>query len=248
MLHYSPSSSSSSLTTEFAVTKDIEFGKPLPGEPSDGCLFYERVRHGFETHDACGGTGRLFVLRPSLSVYEEFQSIIREGRYQIDKGWGGLGYGPFYGSLTFQGIIPYFYDELHPDTAVELTQCVYHQMHDNPRSEATVNDVVSGYCRIGTEDCEDCRSRPIEQVKMAHFNLCRTPWTCHAQERDTIQWRLCRKLHRAWFETRADLERSWGRTIPNPHDTQGTHDVEQFFGFCKSPGKYIPIEVPYTYF
>jgi hypothetical protein len=59
--------------------------------------------------------------------------------------WGGIG-GVFYGSMTFQGIIPYYYDLLHPGQAVELSRWVYNQMADNPKDKRTVDDIPQGRC------------------------------------------------------------------------------------------------------
>mmetsp|Transcript_17186 Transcript_17186/g.26046 ORF Transcript_17186/g.26046 Transcript_17186/m.26046 type:complete len:369 (+) Transcript_17186:118-1224(+) len=118
--------------------------------------------------------GGFLVLRPSLKTYKEFCDIIREGDFRDGKGWGGV-VGPFYGSMTFQGIIPYYYDYLNPGTSLELNRCIYNQMCDNPRDQRTINDVVHGKCRTGEKNCEDCRSRPLEDVVTAHFTLCQKP-------------------------------------------------------------------------
>eukprot|EP00546_Thalassionema_frauenfeldii_P011274 CAMPEP_0178915932 /NCGR_PEP_ID=MMETSP0786-20121207/12327_1 /TAXON_ID=186022 /ORGANISM="Thalassionema frauenfeldii, Strain CCMP 1798" /LENGTH=364 /DNA_ID=CAMNT_0020589149 /DNA_START=288 /DNA_END=1379 /DNA_ORIENTATION=- len=83
--------------------------------------------------------GGFLVLRPSLKTYKEFCDIIREGDFRDGKGWGGV-VGPFYGSMTFQGIIPYYYDYLNPGTSLELNRCIYNQMCDNPRDQRTIND------------------------------------------------------------------------------------------------------------
>lgn len=190
-----------------------------------------------------GVQGGFLVLRPSMQVFEEFQDIIRKGDFQRGKGWGGLGFGPFYGSMTFQGIIPYYYDALHPGTAVELNRCVYNQMADNPRDKRTVNDVVSGNCRDGRDDCEDCREQDVGNVVTAHFTLCQKPWYCLPHGDDLLQHRLCRKLFKEWYGIRADLEQ------PGVGDTvavgEGTYQPEQFRGFCRSDGKrgYIPLKI-----
>ena len=119
-----------------------------------------------------GVQGGFLVLRPSMLAFAEFASIIRKGDFRQQGGWGGLGFGPFYGSMTFQGIIPYFYDHLHPGTGIELNHCVYNNMADNPRDQPTVNDKVSGHCRDGynrpdkNDECEDCRSRGFEEVSV----------------------------------------------------------------------------------
>jgi hypothetical protein len=156
--------------------------------------------------------------------------------------WGGVG-GLFYGAMTFQGIIPYYYDILHPGQAVELSRCVYNQMVDNPKDKKTVDGVPQGRCRTNEEFCEDCRTRPLEEVATAHFTLCQKPWLCLPQDHDIIQQRLCRKLHHEWHRIRADLEESWGRSKLG----SGTFHQDHFFGHCKSFGYdgYLFIEEPF---
>lgn len=186
--------------------------------------------------------GGFLVLRPDMNVYNEFVEIIRKGHFTADGGWGGE-CGVFYGSMTFQGIIPYFYDILHQGEAVELNHCVYNQMADNPRNKRTVNDVVNGKCMTGEDDCEDCRSRPLEEVLTAHFTLCQKPWWCLPQDQDKLQQRLCRKLHHQWYRIRSELEESWGRTGIG----EGDYQKEHFYGHCKSHSKngYIYIQEPF---
>jgi len=201
---------------------------------------YNMVNPGTKYKPVQGG---FLVLRPSMETYNNFVDIVREGDFRGGSGWGGK-VGPFYGSMTFQGLIPYYYDYLHPNTSLELNHCIYNQMCDNPRVDPTVKDVVHGKCRTGEDHCEDCRSRPIEDVVTAHFTLCQKPWWCLPQSGDRIQERLCRKLHGQWYRIRSDLEKSWGRSGQG----SGSYDVDQFKGYCKRHGKtgYIPIEKPYN--
>jgi hypothetical protein len=186
--------------------------------------------------------GGLLVLRPDMKVYEEFVAIIKEGDFRKNGGWAGV-VGPFYGSMTFQGLIPYFYDVLHPNEAVELSRCIYNQMADNPKDKRTVNDIPQGRCRTNEQECEDCRNRPMEDVVSAHFTLCQKPWLCLPQDNDVIQQRLCKKLHHAWHRIRMDLEQTWGRSGVGDGDYYKDH----FYGHCKRVGKtgYIPIEQPF---
>ena len=186
--------------------------------------------------------GGFLVLRPDIRVYNEFVEIIREGHFTDGGGWGGI-MGVFYGSMTFQGIIPYYYDVLHPGQAVEANHCVYNQMADNPRNERTVRDIVHGKCMTGTEECEDCRSRPLEDVVTAHFTLCQKPWLCLPQDSDIIQQRLCRKLHHEWYRIRSDLEKSWGR----PEIGEGTYQTDHFYGHCSTHSQkgYMFIQEPF---
>ena len=189
--------------------------------------------------------GGFLVLRPDQSVYNEYVEILKEGDYRENYGWGGSRVGPFYGGLTVQGILPYYYDILHKDQSVDLNRCVYDQMCDNPRDQKTVDDVAQGKCRTGEEDCEDCRSRPLEDIYSVHFTLCQKPWQCLSHSQDIIQQRLCRKITHEWYRIRSDLEKSWGRSGLGP----GTNwkDGNFFFGYCMRNGKkwYVPIAKPY---
>lgn len=186
--------------------------------------------------------GGFLVLRPSMDVYKEFQSIVLEGDFRASGGWGGA-VGPFYGSMTFQGIIPYYYNYLHTGQSVELSRCIYNQMADNPRTGRTVNDVLSGDCRTGTKECEDCRDRPIEDVVTTHFTLCQKPWLCGSHPQNQVQHRLCRKLTGAWYQIRSEMEAAWGRSGRGA----GSYEQDLFHGFCKHHGKpgYFAIDRPY---
>lgn len=119
--------------------------------------------------------GGFLVLRPDMAVYDEFVQIIKLGDFRRSGGWGGV-VGPFYGSMTFQGIMPYYYDYLHMHQAVELNRCIYNQMADNPKDKRTVNDIPQGRCRTNQETCEDCRSRSLEDVATVHFTLCQSKY------------------------------------------------------------------------
>jgi hypothetical protein len=186
--------------------------------------------------------GGFLVLRPDKGVYDEYVAILKEGDYQEGKGWGGKHVGPFYGAMTVQGILPYYYDVLHPGETIDLNRCIYDQMCDNPRNKKTVNDIVNGKCLTEELECEDCRSRPLEDIISVHFTICQKPWNCLAHKQDVIQQRLCRKLTHEWFRIRSDLEKSWGRSGVG----EGKWDTSNFFGYCKSERRkgYLPIKIP----
>lgn len=186
--------------------------------------------------------GGFLVTRPDRDVYEEFRAIVREGDFRERSGWGGK-VGPFHGSMTFQGIIPYYYHILHPGQSVELNRCIYNQMADNPRTGKTVKDIVSGDCRTSTKDCEDCRSRSIDDIVTTHYTICQKPWWCLPHQENVIQHRLCRKLTQEWYRVRSELEQSWDR----PGQGTGDFEIDIFFGYCTRHGKsgYMPIGKPY---
>jgi hypothetical protein len=186
--------------------------------------------------------GGFLVIKPDQKVYEEYRDIIRKGDFSASGGWGGQ-VGPFYGSMTFQGIIPYYYNVLHPGQSIELNRCSYNQMCDNPRTGKTVNDQVQGDCRTGESECQDCRAVPLESVVTVHFTLCQKPWSCLSHNQDLLQHRLCRKITHEWYKVRSEMEQSWGRTGRG----SGSYELDMFYGYCSKGGGagYSRIEAPY---
>jgi hypothetical protein len=218
--------------------------KPLP-RPVD--VFwtkdYNVVAAGRRDKPTQGG---LLILRPNLDVYREFVQIVHEGDYRSGhtSGWGGI-VGPFYGGMTIQGLIPWYYEFLHKDDGggVELNRCAYNNMADNPREGKTVKNVAHGKCKTNTPDCEDCRSRAVEDIFTFHFTICQKPWKCLPHKQDILQMRICRKTTAEWFRYRSELEKSWGRS----GNGTGSFETEIFLGYCKfqSFKGYQPIRLPY---
>ena len=135
--------------------------------------------------------GGLLALRPSMETYKDFQDILREGDFRNNTGWGGVKVGPFYGSMTIQGIMPYYYDYLHSgNKSVELNHCMYNNMADNPRDKTHHKGFPDGKCRTGKLDCEDCRKTPIEEIYNFHFTCCQKPWWCLQMVSETIYTRI----------------------------------------------------------
>lgn len=180
--------------------------------------------------------GGFVVLRPNRTVYDDFVAIIRKGDFRDGhggNGWGGKT-GRFWGAMTFQGLIPYYYQILHPGRAVELNWCVWDNMCSPSRDKKVdENDVPIGECFTQQENCEDCRNRPVTDVGLIHFTVCQKPWTCQLMGKDDIYQRLCRDFHHMWFLARSDMEKSWGRTGWG----SGDFDSEHFFGYCHGFGK-----------
>jgi len=174
------------------------------------------------------------------------QEIVRVGDFTPGEGWGDSGVGYFWGGVTFQGLIPYYYDALHPGQSVELSRCVYNNMNDNPITEVEVHSGGKSkekvkMCTTGQPvgECEDCRIRPLEDIVSAHYTgSCMKPWTCRRNNLPSDE--SCYKLAREWFSVRSELEQSWNRT--------GNLDLDNYYDrYCsgKTPRKYIPIEEPY---
>ena len=186
--------------------------------------------------------GGFLLLRPSMSVFQEFQQIIRIGDFRSGSGWGGQ-VGPFYGSMTFQGIIPYYYNVVHPNHGLELNRCYYNTMADNPRTEKTVNYVVQGPCRTGQpeDQCQDCRTVPLSQIYSVHYTICQKPWSCLSHNEEMIQHRLCRSVTHEWYKMRYEYQ--------NSVRGDGTYDFDQFYGYCHQSGSkgYRPIPPKYYF-
>eukprot|EP00586_Coscinodiscus_wailesii_P009707 CAMPEP_0172510092 /NCGR_PEP_ID=MMETSP1066-20121228/226140_1 /TAXON_ID=671091 /ORGANISM="Coscinodiscus wailesii, Strain CCMP2513" /LENGTH=396 /DNA_ID=CAMNT_0013288921 /DNA_START=402 /DNA_END=1592 /DNA_ORIENTATION=+ len=224
----------------------VAFGKALPKRID---AFFTRDYNMVKNRKHVGVQGGFLVLKPSMQVFDDYSDIIRNGKFEGGRGgWGDAGFGGFYGSMTFQGIVPYYYD-IDPKnrgiSAVELNRCYYNNMADNPRTERTVNDVVHGKCRDGRHECEDCRDTPLNEIVTAHFTLCQKPWICMSHSIDLVQHRLCRKLHHEWFKVRANLEDKVWR-IQRTGKNYGQTDPMHFMGYCKGGGErnYLPMRLP----
>jgi hypothetical protein len=82
--------------------------------------------------------------------------------------------------MTFQGLVPFVYEEYDGPPAeeggltgkrgqgVEVDRCRWNNMRDNPKTKG-------GECRgpvKGVTDCVDCRETPVEEIGSVHFTLC----------------------------------------------------------------------------
>eukprot|EP00566_Odontella_aurita_P014977 CAMPEP_0113536520 /NCGR_PEP_ID=MMETSP0015_2-20120614/6304_1 /TAXON_ID=2838 /ORGANISM="Odontella" /LENGTH=340 /DNA_ID=CAMNT_0000435889 /DNA_START=616 /DNA_END=1638 /DNA_ORIENTATION=- /assembly_acc=CAM_ASM_000160 len=202
-----------------------------------------------------GVHGGFFVVRPSDAAFTELVDVVREGNYTLQDGWARSGHGRCHGGETIQGLLPYYYDILHPGTAIELNRCIYNAVVDNPRDR-------KGNCIAGQDpnNCEDCRKAPLGHIKLAHFTYCQKPWLCRDLD-GPINWtsdnqtdrsaiRLCMGMQRAWFLMRKRLDEYTLRLQNISSDGSqrgvksktGSFKPEQFLGYCSNVGKkgYIP--------
>jgi hypothetical protein len=196
--------------------------------------------------------GGFVVLRPSETTYQNLVDIVRVGDYRENGGWGGKTM-KFYGGMTIQGLLPYYWLAVNEHNAqeqsVELNRCIYNNMASSHR-KGWAEGEVNGTCYIHSpnNDCEDCRLRPIEQVKTTHFTVCQKPWLCQRHvgpsTNDERTHLLCRKLHHEWFRIRSEMEQSWGRL---GHGSGNFSDAKHFYGYCDKRGQqgYHLIQKPY---
>lgn len=186
---------------------------------------YAMVPPGSKIFPAQGGFS---ILKPNRTIYEDIKAIVRKGEFDEDLGWGNQTL-VFWGSTTFQGLIPYYFYILNPGHAVELNWCLHNNMNSPPREPVKKGNVTLSLCYNEQNECEDCRDKRLEDVYSVHYTNCRKPWNCLPHEHENAKTQLCRAMHRRWFATRSEMEHSWGRSgLGN-----GTGSFEsKFQGFC----------------
>ena len=224
-----------------------------------------------------GVQGGFLVARPNAQVLDQYKQFIRKGNYTAgrgnDRGWDGLGYGGFQGAMAYQGVVAYYYDQLAPNTAVELDACVWNQVVADVIWRGPSRMEFQGQCReyprpgVSHQDntpengqCYDCRVVPVEKVKSAHYTACSKPWECHVpyprnprdkrqQERlnNLTNITTCGLLFKQWFDLRKDYEdllKDKAGLDPSPR--VGGYKTDMFGRYCKAGGKagYIPMAVP----
>jgi hypothetical protein len=222
-----------------------------------------------------GVQGGFLVSRPSMSHYQSYINFIKQGNYTKgrgdDKGWDGMGYGGFQGAMAYQGAVAYFYDQLAPNTAVELNICIWNQVvadviwrgpsameHFNQCREYPSDGVSFEENTPANGKCFDCRILPVDQVKSAHYTACKKPWECTIPNPRTPRNKAdvprlqaltnittCGLLIRKWFDLRQEFEDELQKVGGiTPSSRNGAYRQDFFGGYCRSPGVYIPMEPP----
>lgn len=133
--------------------------------------------------------GGFIVLKPSM---EDYRGIIdTEMRYEFRKyrGWNSSHIGWFWGGMTVQGILPFYYNRVTtPNRSLIIDRCYYNTMADT----------------------ENCTKQTLDELKSAHFTVCQKPWGCWK----SVGIPLCDKLHKRWFQLRAEAENFYGIADP----------------------------------
>ena len=143
---------------------------------------------------ACPVQGGFFIVKPSMTEYQELVDVVKEGDYRNGGAWGGTKIGWFWGGMTIQGLLPYFFTQLKDlKESEEVDRCVYNNMFDNPK----------------------CKNMDPYMVKNVHFTVCQKPWTCQRHDRNFA----CNIYHDIWLKLRYELEVEVGGkpdNIPKP--------------------------------
>mmetsp|Transcript_15583 Transcript_15583/g.32911 ORF Transcript_15583/g.32911 Transcript_15583/m.32911 type:complete len:678 (+) Transcript_15583:67-2100(+) len=211
-------------------TREVDYSKRI-----DAAFVrdYNSVNH--PSLDApVGYQGGFLVVRPDLDVLERYRTILRRGEFLLGPrdGWAGK-FGGFYGDVTFQGILPYYYESVAPQgvhNEAELDRCIFNQMGDNPRKSTykfpratPLDEKKMGFhdtkqCRDGRTDCSDTdcqRIHPKDSVT-THFTFCKKPWDCSQGNPGTVVAPTCLGLLKEWYGIRRELEDWW--LLPSPRN------------------------------
>ncbi len=128
-------------------SKPVDFSRPVDAAFTRDYNSVKRPR----SDSPVGYQGGFLIVRPSLTVLERYRTILQRGEFNLNprKGWGN-NYGNFYGDATFQGILPYYYEDVASGehNELELDRCIYNQMADNPRKSTHKVRILFTLCRV----------------------------------------------------------------------------------------------------
>jgi hypothetical protein len=153
-------------------------------------------------HGLKGGciNGGFAMIRPDQKQYQGVLDTIKAGEFYTEgngtamsEGWGRTHMGYCYGGQTFQGVMPYFYQNLHGGDWQEVDSCVYDSMAASTNSDGRKQHAV-----------------PFKEVKTFHFTLCQKPWSCYLPNKDRDEHVLCMAMHDRWWEVRTSYEKKMG--------------------------------------
>eukprot|EP00984_Skeletonema_dohrnii_P025686 scaffold14865_cov114-Skeletonema_dohrnii-CCMP3373.AAC.4 len=248
---------------------EMEYPDKKQSMPEDIQAYLTRDYHQVIPGRKAAFQAGFIVLKPNQKVFDEYLEIIREGNYvegfSRENGWGGKGYGGVVGSMAMQGLPAYYYDEVAPNTSVELNGCRYNHMGANIFYDNVPNFIrkykdLHGKCRRNVEGCEDCRKTDMSLIKNIHFTNCRKPWNCAGCKEDeqctgkndhidprTADYDHCMQVAKTWHEMRNDLEQQIVALTGNDkvlsEGQKGSYKKDVFMGHCDADGQsgYVPI-------
>ncbi len=124
----------------------------------------------FKGQDKMPVQGGFIVLKPSIADYRAIIDTEMTTEFKKFHGWNSSHIGWFWGGMTVQGILPYYYNRVtSPGRSHIVDRCYYNTMADTP----------------------ECSKQTLAELKSAHFTVCQKPWGCFRY----LDSRLCRELH-----------------------------------------------------
>jgi lipopolysaccharide biosynthesis glycosyltransferase len=158
--------------------------------------------------------GGFLVIKPSIDDYLNLVNIMLTTEFVLDRGWNNSGVGWYWGGMTIQGLLPYYYYLVSSPKRIKMVdRCLYNTMADTKESEA----------------------QSIDEIKSSHFTVCQKPWTCRGWDKDEG---LCGALHRKWFQLRKEAAIFYGIPSTDACPQSGEHYVQLDFSDAILPTKY----------
>ena len=173
--------------------------------------------------------------------------------------------------MAYQGVLAYFYDQVHPGHSVELDVCRWNQVVADVIWRGPDHMEHAGQCRDHPLDgiyeantpengkCQDCRVIPIDEAKTVHYTACKKPWQCslphpripggkrkaHAYRlRELTNVTTCGLLFAKYFEIRQDIEQQIVQQGGfAAKERKGSFHPEHFLGYCRREGGYDSMEI-----
>ncbi len=142
--------------------------------------------------------GGFIIIQPNLNDYYNLINLIMTVEFRSGSAWNGTKIGWFWGGMTVQGILPYYYNLItEPNRSYKVNRCIYNTMVDVP----------------------ECKVQHITELKSAHFTVCQKPWGCFKYYDSP----LCGNLHEEWFKLRKLTEEYFSMNIENNPCPQSGH-------------------------
>eukprot|EP01035_Chromulina_nebulosa_P017250 gene17250-22779_t len=136
--------------------------------------------------------GGFLVIRPNIQDYRSLVNTVMTTEFYNGGAWNKSGIGWYWGGMTIQGLLPYYYQFVSaPNRWLKVDRCYYNTMADSPECQAV---------------------KSTDFIKSAHFTICQKPWTCSI---GSVGIELCDKLHKKWFELRLEAEKFYGIPLIN---------------------------------
>lgn len=124
----------------------------------------------FKAEDKQPAQGGFLVMKPSVDDYEGLINILLTCDFVIHQGWNRSQIGWFWGGMTVQGVLPYYYNRItKPGRSIKIDRCIYNTMADVP----------------------ECMVQNLTDIKSAHFTVCQKPWNCEKYYYNPLCEKVC---------------------------------------------------------
>ncbi len=153
--------------------------------------------------DKMPAQGGFLVMKPSEIDYRQLISTIMTTEFNQGGAWNRSKIGWFWGGMTVQGILPYYYNRVslinpNPNPDINSDTNTNANVNTNTKKEVKVEASSGSGVGVGAgegigprsgmldrciyntmADSKECLKKNINEIKTAHFTICQKPWTCY---------------------------------------------------------------------